>query len=206
MTHRNLAASTVLVTVAEPHRPARRRFVDGGADMAEGLNEPQSGPDGDFSGTPQRTGLLPDGSARPPIGNRDLPAGADDGGVSGTRQLADGGRLHWLQALEDAIRFRQQRAARPCRACGTAQGTCYYHARDLALAREYQNTAAQFAQAAPRPLSSRAEVRAGRDLLAEGHCPAAMAPRELRKLLARYQRCVRELLDDAGAGAPETGS
>jgi hypothetical protein len=50
------------------------------------------------------------------------------------------GRFARMQALEDAIAFRQARAARPCRACRAAgEGErCDDHARDLGLIASYR--------------------------------------------------------------------
>jgi hypothetical protein len=53
----------------------------------------------------------------------------------------DGGQRHWLQALEDAIKFRQARVIEPCADCGSVVGKCEDHARDLDLIAEYHRTA-----------------------------------------------------------------
>jgi hypothetical protein len=50
-----------------------------------------------------------------------------------------------LQALEDAIAYRQARAAAPCPVCAAAPGQCDDHGRDLALIGAYQRTHRQTA-------------------------------------------------------------
>jgi hypothetical protein len=50
-----------------------------------------------------------------------------------------------LQALEDAIAYRQARAAAPCPVCEAAPGQCDDHGRDLDLIGAYQRTHRQTA-------------------------------------------------------------
>ena len=51
-------------------------------------------------------------------------------------------RIHRLQALEDAIRYRHVRAGGSCAGCDTApEGRCEDHGRDLDLIAEYQQSA-----------------------------------------------------------------
>src|ERR1022692_4506309 len=55
----------------------------------------------------------------------------------------------WLQAFEDAIKFRHARTAEPCSDCDASPERCDDHGRDLGLITEYQRTARQITQAAP---------------------------------------------------------
>ena len=51
-------------------------------------------------------------------------------------------RIHRLQALEDAIRYRRARVDGSCAGCGTAPGgRCEDHGRDVDLIAEYQQSA-----------------------------------------------------------------
>jgi len=149
-------------------------------------------------------GGLPAPGFRPVISTGEPPAGSDGCVTAASRP--GGGLCHWLQAFEDAIKFRHARASAPCSDCGTAPGRCDDHGRDLELITEYQRTARQLLRTAPQPLSSDTRVRAARDLLAEHHQPAAMPPGDLRALLARYQKRLHGLLDALGTSEPETGS
>jgi hypothetical protein len=71
----------------------------------------------------------------------------------------DGGQCHWLQALDDAIKYRQARATEPCAGCGSVAGKCEDHARDLDLIAEYHRTARHLIEGPPhRPGSARGTV------------------------------------------------
>lgn len=138
-----------------------------------------------------------------PRNDDDLPAGpdADHARVTAARRERHWGRCHWLQAFEDAAKWRHARASAPCGDCDTPpDGWCDDHVRDLGLIREYQRTASQLMEAAPYPLSSDTRVTAAHELLAEHHQPAAMSPGDLRALLARYQRRLHGLLDAVSGG------
>jgi hypothetical protein len=56
--------------------------------------------------------------------------------------VAERRRLQRLQALEDAIAYRQARVTAPCPDCGAAAPgrRCDDHARDLELIAEYRQT------------------------------------------------------------------
>jgi hypothetical protein len=153
-------------------------------------------------------GLLSALGVQPLVSDDEPPAGPDDKDVdldAGPRS-GGGGQCHWLQAFEDAIKFRHARAAGPCSDCNATPDKCEDHGRDLDLIGEYRRTARQVMRAAPYPLSSDPRVMAARDLLAEQHQPAAMPPGELRSLLARCQRRLRGMLDAVGVAGPEAGS
>jgi hypothetical protein len=57
---------------------------------------------------------------------------------------------HWLQAFEDAARWRHARASAPCGDCdAAAPDLCDDHARDVGLISEYRRTASQLIADAP---------------------------------------------------------
>jgi hypothetical protein len=66
--------------------------------------------------------------------------------------LMERGRFQRLQALEDAIAYRQARVTAPCPHCGPAPlgRRCDDHARDLELIAEYQASARNHRQSASR--------------------------------------------------------
>jgi len=164
------------------------------------------GTDADVSlGACAGDGLVPAPGARPPICDDEPPSGSDDDCVTAARRSGSG-LCQWLQAFEDAIKFRHTRASAPCGDCDTVPDRCDDHGRDLGLVTAYQHTARQLLQAPPYPLSSDTRVTAARDLLAEHHQPAAMPAGDLRALLARYQKRLHWLLDALGTADPETGS
>jgi len=79
--------------------------------------------------------------------------------MTAAQRWRDGGRSHWLQAFEDAIKFRQARAAASCSDGGTAAGGCDEHARDRELIAAYQRTARQLLQDPPdRPVPAAAPM------------------------------------------------
>jgi hypothetical protein len=131
---------------------------------------------------------------------------ADDAGMTAARRARPGGLCYWLQAFEDAAKWRHARASAPCNDCDVAApDMCDDHGRDVGLISEYRRTAAQLMEDEAHPLSADTRVTAARELLAEHHQPAAMPPGDLRALLARYQKQLHGLLDAVSGGDPETG-
>ena len=127
-------------------------------------------------------------------------------GMTHAASATGSSECQWLQAFEDAIKFRHARTAAPCSDCDAGQERCDDHGRDLGLITEYQRTARQITQAAPYPVGSDTRVIAARNLLAEHHQPAAMPPGQLRSLVVRYQGQLRGLLDAVGISDREAGS
>ena len=145
-------------------------------------------------------------TAAAPITGTDQ-AEPETGRVTAARRPRYGGRCHWLQAFEDAIKYRHARASAPCAHCDAAPGgRCADHDRDADLMGEYRRTAGLLMEDAPFPPSTDPRVLAGRELLAEHHQPAGMPPGELRALFAKYRRRLTGLLDAISDGDPRAGS
>jgi hypothetical protein len=131
---------------------------------------------------------------------------ADDTRATTARRARPAGRCHWLQAFEDAAKWRHARASAPCGDCdAAAPEKCDDHGRDVGLISEYRRTAAQLIQDEPHPLSTDTRVLAARELLAEHHQPAAIPPDDLSALLARYQKRLHGLLSAVSGSDPEAG-